>query len=136
MIRCLFITLLLLICWLFIGYNPVFAEESIPPAPPCAKEISEQGCMTTFTPFGEMATDPQLFVMSVFSIILGLSGGIGLLLFMASGYRMITSQGNPEAVKGSQEMLTAAITGMLFIIFSFIILRFIAIDLLKLPGLS
>jgi hypothetical protein len=44
------------------------------------------------------------------------------------------SQGNPEQVKGAREQLTAAIIGLLFIIFSLVILQIIGVNILKIPG--
>ena len=44
------------------------------------------------------------------------------------------SQGNPEQVKGAREQLTAAIIGLLFIIFSLVILQVIGFNILRIPG--
>lgn len=49
--------------------------------------------------------------------------GMGYLIF--GGYKLISSQGSPEEVKSAQEMLTSAIIGMIFIILSATILRFV-----------
>lgn len=67
---------------------------------------------------------------------LGVGGGIAFLLIVLSGFQIMTSQGNPERLKAGQELLTSAIMGLLMIIFSVFILRFIGIDLLALPGLN
>jgi len=48
---------------------------------------------------------------------------MGYLIF--GGYKLISSQGSPEEVKSAQEMLTSAIIGMIFIILSATILRFV-----------
>lgn len=86
------------------------------------------------TAIGPINTDPAGFVKSIFGIILGLAGGIALLLIIFSGYRLMTSQGNPEKVQGAKETLTSAIVGLLFIIFSLIILQIIGVEILKIPG--
>lgn len=70
----------------------------------------------------------------VFGILLGIAGGIALLLIIFSGYRMIAAAGNPEALQGARETLTSAIVGLLFIIFSFVILELIGVDILRVPG--
>ena len=46
----------------------------------------------------------------------------------------MTSQGDPEKVKNARDQLTAAIVGLLFIIFSLALLELITRDILGLPG--
>jgi hypothetical protein len=91
-------------------------------------------CAEISTAIGNIGTDPQSFVQRIFSLVLGIGGGIALILIMISGYKYMTSQGNPEAVKAATEQLTAAIIGLLFIILSFVILQVIGVDILKIPG--
>ncbi len=67
-------------------------------------------------------------------VILGLAGGIALLLIIYSGYKLMTSQGNPEAIQGARETLPSAIVGLLFIIFSMVILQVIGAGILGIPG--
>lgn len=88
------------------------------------------------TAIGDINTDPNLFVTKIFGFLLGISGGIALLLIIVSGYKYMASQGNPEKIQGAKEALTSAIVGLLFIIFSFVILEVIGVDLLKIPGLT
>lgn len=47
----------------------------------------------------------------------------------------MTSQGDHEKVKEAREILTSAIIGLLFLIFSLVILEVIGVDLLHIPGL-
>jgi uncharacterized membrane protein YqhA len=65
---------------------------------------------------------------------LGISGGIALILIIISGYKFMVSQGNPEATKAATEQLTSAIIGLLFIIFSFVILQIVGVNILRIPG--
>jgi len=101
----------------------VFAVE------PCPKGICD-------TAIGPIDTKPVELVGRLFSILLGLSGGIALILIMISGYRLMTSGANAEAVQGAKETLTSAIVGLLFIIFSLVILEVVGVDILKIPGLA
>lgn len=106
------------------------------PPPPCAK-LENGKCTEVDTGLGiPIKTKPADFIKSIFGILLGLSGGIALLLIIASGYRLMASQGNPEKLQGAREMLTSAIVGLLFIIFSFVILQVIGVDILKIPGFN
>lgn len=93
-------------------------------------DVSPKGIPTAL---GCLATNPAQFIGSLFGIFLSLAGGIALLLIIYSGYRMVTSTGNPEALQGARETLTAAIVGLLFVIFSFVILEIIGVDILRLP---
>ncbi len=123
------------------GYccEPKDKNKPIPPspspylAPPC-KTYANGTCASVDTAFGPIQTTVAGFVKSTFGILLGLSGGVAILLVIAAGYQMITSQGNPEKVKEARERLTAAIVGLIFIIFSVVILQFIGVDILQIPG--
>lgn len=65
---------------------------------------------------------------------IGIGGGIAFLLILWSGFQIMTSSGNPDKLKAGQEQLTAAISGLLFLIFSVFLLRLIGVDILQLPG--
>lgn len=91
-------------------------------------------CISVDTAIGTISTEPQAFVRSIFNLILGLAGGIALILIILSGYKFMASQGNPEATKAATEQLTSAIIGLLFIIFAFVILEMIGVDILQIPG--
>lgn len=96
------------------------------------------GCngFSCFTAFGNISTKPEGFVTSVFGIILSLVGVVSVLMIIISGYKLMVSQGNPEKLQGAKEQLTAAIVGLLFVIFSFFILQTIGVNLLNLPGFT
>lgn len=130
------------LCWLQRGTianvtpNANITPSVVPTIPPfnpthCTPGASNSGILTAF---GCIQTNPGEFIGRIFGIILGLAGGIALLLIIYSGYRMVTAAGNPEALQGARETLTAAIVGLLFIIFSFVILEVIGVDVLRIPG--
>lgn len=104
----------------------------------CAKESQDKYgntiCISVNTAIGEINTDPPSFVRSIFSVVLGLAGGIALILIIISGYRFIASGGNPEAIQAARDQLVSAIVGLLFIIFSFVALQIIGVDILRIPG--
>ncbi len=104
--------------------------------PPCKTKISDKGCSSVYSAFGTLSTNPQGFLTALFSILLSLSGGIALLFIIRSGYQLMTSQGDPEKVKDARERITSAIVGLLFIVFSLVILEVIGVDILAIPGLS
>jgi len=86
------------------------------------------------TALGDLPTNLSALLTKVFSIALSIAGVVALGLIIASGYRLMISQGNPEQVKGAREQLTAAIVGLLFIIFSLVILQVIGVNILNIPG--
>ncbi len=110
----------------------------IPTTDPIIQDAnSAKKCAVLDTGLGiPISTDAGALVKSVFGVILSLSGGIALILIIISGYSLIFSQGNPEQVKAAQEQLTSAIVGLLFIIFSLVILQIIGADILKIPGFN
>ena len=76
-----------------------------------------QGLISTFLPFG-----------------IGIAGGIALLLILFGALQIMISAGNPEKLNAGKELVGAAITGLLFIIFSIFILRLVGVEILHIPG--
>ena len=106
-----------------------------PPSPPCAEGQFKNGkCGAVPTAFGNLSTDPEGFIKSMFALLLSLSGGIALLLIMKSGYLIMTANGKPEAIQSGRDQLIAAIVGLIFLIFSLVILQVIGVEILKLPS--
>lgn len=101
------------------------------PTLPAGKKFK---CATVDTAIGSIQTDPVLLVKQLFGILLSLAGGIALLLIIYSGYQIMVSQGNPEKLQQARETLTSAIVGLVFLIFSLVILQIIGVDILRIPG--
>jgi hypothetical protein len=100
-----------------------------PPTDPCPNGQ----CATAV---GSINTSPEGFVNSLIGVILSIVGGIATILIIISGYRLMISQGNPENIKNAKDQLTAAIIGLLFVIFSLVILQIIGVNILGLPGFN
>jgi len=64
---------------------------------------------------------------TVFSNVVGvlMAGGaiILFILFLSSGFRYLTSGGDPKAVEGAKKTLTYAVGGFVALAFSYLILR-------------
>jgi len=99
-------------------------------------EKHEVECLEINTAIGSMPTDPIAFIQRLFSIVLTLAGIAALILLIYGGYTYMISRGDPERVKGARETITSAIFGLLFIIFSFVILQVIVGDILRVPGFN
>ena len=46
----------------------------------------------------------------------------------------MTSAGNPEQLNAGRELVSAAVTGLLLVIFSLFLLRFIGVNVIGIPG--
>lgn len=116
--------------------STLFEEKPTPANPPlpCAKYNDKKECVAVNTAIGDINTEPAEFVKRIFSLVLGMAGGIALILIIISGYKFMTSAGDPEKVKSATEGLTSAVIGLLFIIFAFVILQIIGVDILRIPG--
>ncbi len=87
------------------------------------------------TALGCVPTDFNAFVVWFLQRAIGISGGIAFLLMIFGGFKILTSAGDPKGVQAAGEMITSAITGLLFIIFSVFLLELIGVKILGIPGL-
>lgn len=87
-----------------------------------------------WTAVGCIERSPQNIVQRFIEIGLGVGGGICLLMTLAAGFKLTISQGDPKEVNEAKEMITSAIVGLLFIIFSVFILQFIGVTIFQIPG--
>ncbi len=62
---------------------------------------------------------------NVIGIILGIAGITFFILLLSSGFKFITSGGDPKALEGAKKTLTYAIGGLIVIILSYLILLLI-----------
>lgn len=86
------------------------------------------------TALGDIPTEPKEFIGWLFKFFLGIAGGIALLLIIIAGFQIATSSGDPKKLGAGKELLTAAITGLLLIIFALVILEVIGYDILNISG--
>lgn len=98
----------------------------------CPVALVNGTCPTIPSGFGiPLPTDIGGLINALLGIFLSISGGIAIILIIISGYRVMTSQGNPEKLQAAKEQLTAAIVGVLFVIFSLVILEVVGVDILN-----
>jgi hypothetical protein len=82
------------------------------------------GCLPIF--------DQTSFLSTLLVWAVGIGGGIAFLLIIYAGFMIMTASGNPERLKAGQELITSAISGLILLIFSIFILKFIGVDILGL----
>lgn len=120
------------------GYycNPVHPTFAPPASPvptldihgPCGEDINTAiGCIPT--------ENASAFIKWFLGRAILLAGGIAFLMMIAGAFLVIVSSGNPEKVKAGSQLITSAIAGLVFIIFSLFLLRLIGIEILQIPGL-
>lgn len=68
--------------------------------------------------------------------LFGIAGGVSFLLMVYGFILITTSKGDPKAVQGAQETISSALTGLIVSIFALFLLRLIAVDILKIPGIN
>jgi hypothetical protein len=80
--------------------------------------------------------DQNTFVNFVLGWSIGIAGGIAFILIVYSAFLIITSGGNPQRLQAGKELLTAAVSGLLLLLFGAYILRLIGVNILNIPGLT
>lgn len=87
-----------------------------------------------WTAIGCIKRDPTSIMQRFISLGLGIGGGVSLIMTLAGGFILTTSQGDPKRTGQAKEMITNAIIGLIFVIFSVTILQFIGYTVFRLPG--
>lgn len=107
--------------------------------PECKSCFDQGGVWTAIGCVGRgSGADPSgklnAFIRTFLGIGTGVGGGIAFLLILFSGFQRIMSAGNPEKLHEAKDLMTAAISGLLLIIFSIFLLRLIGVEILQIPG--
>ena len=111
----------------------------------CKQQIKEgtdqfnacQDCFSNngiWTAVGCIPSNPESVITTVISIGLAAGGGIVLIMILVGSFMLSVSQGDPNKTKETKEIITSAIIGLLFVIFSVTILQFIGVSILRIPG--
>lgn len=87
-----------------------------------------------WTAVGCIPAEPSSLIKTVITIGVGIGGGVALLMTLIGGFLLTTSQGNPKQQETAKEMITSAVIGLLFVMFSVVILQFIGVTILQIPG--
>lgn len=124
-------------------YNPVYyACEQIDENSPlkgkcqeCAGDIhgNPEGLWTAV---GCISTNPTEMIKQGVFIGISIAGGVGMISIIIAGFLYSISTGDPKRTTQAKELMTSALIGLLFIVFSVTILRFIAGDLMHIPGFA
>lgn len=98
-------------------------------------QLAEDG-NGVLTAIGCVPKDPAQLIAGLMKYITGFSGGVALLLMVFGSFQMMTSGGNADTLKKGREQFVSAVIGLLFVIFSTLLLQIIGVDILGLPGFT
>lgn len=87
-----------------------------------------------YTAVGCIPTDRNDIIASLLQIALGFAGGLAFLRIIYGAFLYTISSGEPKRYEMAKDTITSSVIGLLFIIFSISILRFLAITVLRIPG--
>lgn len=88
------------------------------------------------TAIGCIHTQPKALVQDFLRFATGIGGGLAFMMMLLGAFQMLTSGGNPQNLQGGREVFQNALIGLLFVIFSILIMKIIGIDILNIPGFS
>lgn len=97
----------------------------------CQNCILREGIWTAV---GCIPTDPTKMIQTLMKIGLLVGGGASLLITLTGALILSTSQGDPKKTSESKELITSALIGLVFIIFSVSVLQLIGVQILRIPG--
>jgi len=97
----------------------------------CFSCFKSQG---VWTAVGCIPSEPENVIRVVITIGLALGGGVVLIMILVGSFMLSVSQGDPNKTKEAKEIISSAIIGLLFVIFSVTLLQFIGVSVLQIPG--
>jgi hypothetical protein len=92
------------------------------------------GAKGIWTAVGCIERDPKSLVSKVLTIGVGLLGGVFLLRILSASFMLTTSQGDVKKTSEAKQIITEAVIGVIFVLFSVSLLQFIVSGILKIPG--
>lgn len=125
MLRKITILFILTISAFLVSYSIVSAQKGVPINP----EFYPKGAPTISGTTAESITNINearfKLTMRIVNVILGIAGVIAIFFILNNGWFLIISAGGEEKVTQYKKGLTWAIVGLIFIILSYSIIRFV-----------
>jgi hypothetical protein len=94
------------------------------------------GSDAIWTAIGCVPTSLSGLTTSLVKLLIGIGGGGAVIMIILGAFTVSTATSDPKRLQEGQSMVTQAILGLVLILFSVILLHFLGVDLLKLPGLN
>jgi len=83
-----------------------------------------------------MAGNPKELVSQLLGWGVSVGGGIAFLMIVFAGFQMTTAAGDPKRVQAAKELMITAISGLLLIVLSVVLLNFFGVSILGLSDLG
>lgn len=87
---------------------------------------------TCLTALGSIPTNATDFAGKILTIAISLAGGIALIIMVRGAIKILMAAGDPQKINDGRDMIVGAIAGLMFLIFSVLILKFLGKDFLGL----
>jgi hypothetical protein len=107
---------------------------------PDEQSAAQERCIDCFntggiwTAIGCVPQTSDGIVATIMNIGVIMAGTIVLIMILVGAFMLSTSQGDPKKTQEAKELITSAIIGLLFVIFSIVILQFIGVYVFRIPG--
>ena len=76
---------------------------------------------------------PEKFVEFLYKWAFGAAAGIITIMVILTGYKVLTSGGNPEQLQSAKENIVSIFSGLILIAFSLVLLQAVGANILQLP---
>lgn len=83
-----------------------------------------------------MAGSPKALVSQLLGWGVSVGGGIAFLMIVFAGFQMTTASGDPKRVQAARELMVSAISGLILIVLSILLLNFLGVNVLGLGSLG
>jgi len=127
---------------MIVGLMLMFAVFLVKPkiimaaAPFCAGYEANSPDPRVNTALGCVPVRIEDFAAWLLTYIFGIAGGIAFLLMVYGFIMLSTVGGDPKKMQGARETISSAITGLVVCIFAVFLLRLIAVNILRIPGIN
>ncbi|HLL61124.1 MAG TPA: hypothetical protein VK338_05375 [Candidatus Nitrosocosmicus sp.] len=114
--------------------HPATSNKTIEVLPTPIYGLNAPDPNSHYTVLGCISTVPGKFVGGISSKAFQLIGGISFFFLLYGAFLVATSRGDYEKLNQGKRVVYGAIAGLLFALFSIFIIRFLAVNVFKIPG--
>ena len=105
-----------------------------PPTPVPGNAYTTLGCVRTNLASFERRGAAKSLTQIILDFIIKIIGALSFIYLIYGSFFVITSQGDPEKLNEGKRIIVGAVIGLMFSLFSVLIINIIATQILKAPG--